>query len=534
MIQPSSKQIILVLMLLFLYSCAVQAPPLGGPKDTTPPKAILDKSTPNFQTNYNGDKIELNFDEWVKLKNPNEILISPPLQYPLDIKLKGKKLTIDFNEKEKLKEDATYTISIGEAVVDYTEGNPMDNYTFVFSTGEILDSLSLKGQVIDDYTGKPKDDVLVVLYDQSVDSLFETTRPYYFVKTDKSGNFTFKNLKADTYRIYSLNDKNANYYKDQSNEEYGFLNEPVIVQDTNNNYVVVPYFTPEPALRVFSIMDDEYGKVSILFNKKPSQPTLRFEPAFKEFTTAIDGDSLLLYYTNDNPEQRFFIDSEEKTDTVSLKIRPEDFTPSTIKINGKESRIGHEISVYDSLEINFNQAILAFDENKIILKDTSQQGIDKTIQINEDNRRQLIISRNWDEDINYTIQLLDGAITGYNDTKNDSLEYRFKANKMSAYGEFVVSLDSLDSNENYIVELSKKKLIERWIIRNQSEHKRTLKGIKPGNYSIRIIKDSNKNGQWDPGNYTLKTLSEKWIEQSLNPLKADWSLEIKIDGHELK
>lgn len=530
----SSGYLGFILLLLFVLGCAVQAPPLGGPEDTTAPKPIEDKSTPNFQTNYQGDKIELTFDEWVKLKNPGEILISPPLQYPLDIKLKGKKLTIDFNKKEVLKKDATYTVSIGEAIVDFTEGNPMDNYTFVFSTGAILDSLSLKGQVIDDYTGMPKEDVLVILYDESIDSLFETTRPYYFVKTDKSGNFTFKNLKEGTFQIFSLNDKNANYYKDQSNEEYGFLAEPIMVHDSSENRVIVPYFTPIPPLRLFSVDNEDYGKVSLLFNKKPSEAKLRFEPSFSQYDTAINGDSLLVYYSNEKANQYLFVETEEKVDTIILNTKTEDFNPPKIKINGKETRIGLELSTFDTLQMNFNQAILGFDTEKIILKDTSEQSVDKTIEINKNNKRQLQISSDWKEDVTYMVYFLDGAISGYNGSQNDSLAYRFKVNKQSDYGEFIVTLDSLETSEHYIVELSNKNLVERWIVQNQASHKKKLKGIKPGDYSIRIIKDSNKNGQWDPGNYTSKTLSEKWIEQDLNPLKADWTLEIKIDGNELR
>ena len=54
------------LMVFFLWRCAVQTSPTGGPKDETPP--VLLKSTPkDKEINFKGEIVELTFDEKVKL-----------------------------------------------------------------------------------------------------------------------------------------------------------------------------------------------------------------------------------------------------------------------------------------------------------------------------------------------------------------------------------------------------------------------------------------------------------------------------------
>jgi len=79
-----TKNIILVstilffAIILFFYSCANVASLSGGPKDTIPPKLDSLKSTANFKTNFIPDKIVLNFNEWIELRNQNQILVSPP------------------------------------------------------------------------------------------------------------------------------------------------------------------------------------------------------------------------------------------------------------------------------------------------------------------------------------------------------------------------------------------------------------------------------------------------------------------------
>ena len=63
-----------LVILLFVASCAQIVAPSGGKRDMTPPKVT--KYTPDSaQLNFNPKKIELEFDEYVQLKDLNNQLI---------------------------------------------------------------------------------------------------------------------------------------------------------------------------------------------------------------------------------------------------------------------------------------------------------------------------------------------------------------------------------------------------------------------------------------------------------------------------
>ena len=124
---------------------------------------------------------------------------------------KLKKLRFEFAEEEVLKEDATYSINFGDAVKDLTEGNPVPNFKFVFSTGDFIDSLKMEGTIVDALTGKPVEDVLYMLYKNLADSVVQTEKPFYFGKSDKTGTFTIENIKAGQYKAFALEDQDVNY-----------------------------------------------------------------------------------------------------------------------------------------------------------------------------------------------------------------------------------------------------------------------------------------------------------------------------------
>ena len=177
-------------VLFHFFSCASTGELLAGPKDTTPPVLDTMMSTPNNQVRFQKQDIVFVFDEFVEVKDAfKQVLVSPPLNYLPKVSGRGKKVTFAFNEKEELRENVTYSINFGDAIVDFREGNILSNFVFAFSTGDHLDSLSVKGTVVDALTSKPAENVQVLFYDILEDSIVAKSRPYYAVKTNKNGNF---------------------------------------------------------------------------------------------------------------------------------------------------------------------------------------------------------------------------------------------------------------------------------------------------------------------------------------------------------
>jgi len=210
----------LTTVLLVIAACANPVAPTGGPKDVTPPK-VLKSVPPNQSVNFEGDRIVYTFSEFVSLKDiNNQLVVSPPLSTPPEFTMRGKNLSMKF--KEPLRENSTYSFFFGDAIVDLTESNPLPGFTFSFSTGPVLDSLSIKGKLINAFDLKPVNNAFVLLYDTIYDSVPYKQRPYYLARTNSSGEYTLNNLRDLEYRMFAIKDINGNYLYDLPTEEIAF------------------------------------------------------------------------------------------------------------------------------------------------------------------------------------------------------------------------------------------------------------------------------------------------------------------------
>jgi hypothetical protein len=151
-------------MSVLLASCAQIVTPTGGKVDSKPPEAILYQPEKNA-IHFNSSSIAISFDEFIQLKDAQkQIVISPPLQNKPDYSIKNKKLYVKFTDT--LRKNTTYKINFGNAITDITEGNALPNFSYVFSTGSFIDSLSIKGNILDAFTLKADENMMVVLYEQ--------------------------------------------------------------------------------------------------------------------------------------------------------------------------------------------------------------------------------------------------------------------------------------------------------------------------------------------------------------------------------
>lgn len=240
------RYIAVVLAAVICVRCANVVTPNGGPKDEKPP-VVTESSPANNSTNFQGKTIHITFDEFITLDNAaNNILISPPLTKKPIFRTNGKTLIIRF--EETLRPETTYSIYFGNAIKDLHEGNIFKNYAFVFSTGEKIDSLSLKGKVISASTLAPMEGFYVGLYSDNndtiqLDSLPYYVKPNYITTTAKDGQFSFSGLADKDFLIFALKDNNFNQIFDQPSEEIAFYPELVrpyyiekkIVNDTLAN-----------------------------------------------------------------------------------------------------------------------------------------------------------------------------------------------------------------------------------------------------------------------------------------------------------
>lgn len=215
------KILIIITFMVLLYSCAQQSKPLnGGPKDTIPPKIVKSKPKIN-DTNFNNTEIEIKFDEFFQMKNTSvEFLSSPPIATKPKFKISRKKLKIKL--KEPLQDSSTYVFYFGNTIVDFHEANPIKNLKYTFSTYNKIDTLKIKGNIIDAYTQKPIENATIMLYRENIDSIPYKKLPNYIAKTDSAGNFEILNLRKEKYKIFALEDLNSNFIYNQDEHKIAF------------------------------------------------------------------------------------------------------------------------------------------------------------------------------------------------------------------------------------------------------------------------------------------------------------------------
>ncbi len=212
-----------VLSLAFGNGCAnTTEAPSGGPKDTIPPYITNIIPLPG-QTGFpvKGGRIVFEFNEYVNIKTPSEIFLSPPQEKRPKARMSGKKLLVTF--EDDLEANTTYTLNLNSAIVDNNESNVFPGFTYVFSTGENIDSMFVTGTVLDCNTLAPVKGATVMLYKDHRDSAVFLKRPYAAARTDDWGYFVIPFIQDTLYRLYAIKDANNNSIYDPDEDRVAFI-----------------------------------------------------------------------------------------------------------------------------------------------------------------------------------------------------------------------------------------------------------------------------------------------------------------------
>ena len=538
------KQLLAAFALLVLFACASRVPPTGGDVDKNPPEVIA-SNPPQNTINFNGDKIVLEFNEYVELKDGGTgIIISPPMGTPPEVTLKGKSVTLKF--KQKPDENTTYNVTFGKSVTDLTEGNQLVEYPFVFSTGEVLDSFQITGYLVDAYTNQAVKDALVLLYTSTEDSLPYTTLPRYFARSNAAGIYTVRNIKPGNYRILALQDGNSDYKFTLPDEKIAFGNDFTELSQSNTPIPEFRMFTARPkSQKLLKKKFDPPGKVtlkyaippdnwevkpyqseiqgSILYNFKPGMDSMEVwipgKPldTLKLISTVSLGDSLrydtLIFNAKRLSESRGGKGMQRKSaPDTSLRISVESFA-------GK-------LKSTDSILVKFSAPVLENGGSMMRFrfpKDTTE-----------------VPSGSWSANrMTYTLALPPkqsefsllipkGNFQDLFGRKNDTTLVKISLFTEEELGnlDFSFKNDSLDGS--FILEMIDKagKVVETRNV-NRSE-KIKFKNMSPGSYSFRLIDDLNKDGRWTSGDLALRRQPEKmyYLAQPVN-MRAGWDMDIE-------
>lgn len=527
-----------VVLSAFFFSCANVGYPSGGEVDKTAPKATAFEPT-NETKNFTSNNIVIHFDEYIQLKDvDNQVLISPPFEHKAEIVAKGKYVSIKI--KDTLLPNTTYLFQFKNAIVDNNEGNALPSLDYVFSTGDHLDSLSVKGKVVDGLTLKPDENIAVLLYSEFTDSAIAKSHPVYMTKTDKNGVFKFKYLKQGLYKIIALKDDDRSLTYNNASEKMAFSNDTILPAyiidsvDTADSGLILHTFLPEVGeQRITDSKMTKSGKAIIttlypLVNATITSPE-------NELITVLNKscDTLEVWTT-------------KPTDSLTLMIKDPSGIDDTLKLRyfKKKGRQGKEnfyktnakatVPYFDSIKMTFTNPIdSVMDNGKIVCVQTKTDTF-YTSLILDQARLHALVALKLQPDSSYTMLIPKGKIVDIYGTPNDSITLKTKANTPNDYGAITIKLVPATDTVQYIIQLltEKDEVIAEKIYTGNAL---TFLNITAGKYKIRAILDVNANGQWDTGNYWQHLQPEEvyYFSKTLE-LRNNWEIEETFDIKTIK
>jgi hypothetical protein len=561
-----------------LFSCAHPISPGGGPKDKNAP--VLLASVPeNGSANFKDDRFSLEFDEFVELKDAqNQIMISPPLKKHPEYKTKGKTIQILF--KEDLKENTTYSVYFGDAIVDITEGNPLSNFTYIFSTGPFVDSLSLQGTVFNAFDLKAVEDCFVMLYKDdndtvTLDSMPYLLRPYYLSKTDKRGRFKFNGLGNYDYLMFAIKDMNASLSYDQPNEEIAFVDSlvrpeyiPTMTDTTLSDSAVslssdslvevidtanikkTRFFNDGIRKYEMFLFTEKDKKLKLLSSKMIRDNTLRFVfnlPADRLSVSPLNiPDREIWYHSVHSPEfdtiTWYFKNMD--SDTLAVLIKQEADTLEYLNIrlknplargrknkNEKVKRITYDKIPAKNLlpgqmpQIEFHQPIEIINLDSAVLISGEDTIISPEYRFLDSLRMLLEFKIENVEGSRYTLLIPDSLIYDWNTLTNDEIIINYNTKQLSDYGQISLKISNVDK-QSIIIQLlnNNEDVVARDVI--SGDTLLVYKYLDAEKFKFKAIFDSNENGKWDAGDYATKTQAEKvrYFKKELE-VRANWEIE---------
>ena len=526
--------------MIILAGCAKKGSPTGGPKDSLAPVAKT-FFPDNYSVNFKGQRIEIDFDEFIKLKKvKEELLVSPPLNYDPILSPQTSSKTLKITFIDTLQEETTYVLHFGNSIVDNNEENVLPQFKYVFSTGTYLDSLSLSGQVRS--ANKPELDgpVTIMLYpaEQMTDSTIYSIKPRYVATARSSdGAFSLTNLKEGQYYVLALKEEQKNYTFQTQTDQIAFKLEPINLPGDSIRPLYL--FSQEPEFAW--TRGAHAGKNRIVFGYNGQRKNRRVTPLFSTasdfrytWTEAQKIDSLNFWFTpafDLDAQDTLWFAAETDFGRDSLAIRLKDLYQDSLKVNPITRGV---FSPKDSIRFSANTPIWQIDPEKIQIIDKDSAIIPVETRL-DSLRNTVTLAIEIKDDNRYQVDLFPEAFQDFFTQTHDTLSYTFKTKPLSDYGTINLNFSG-QTNCPILIELVDTKqnpVAEAW--RQEADGASVyFDYIDPDKYRVRITLDCNENALWDTGDYDKKIQPEAvHYLPGLLDIRANWSLNEQYDLNQL-
>ncbi|MFT7442213.1 MAG: hypothetical protein ACI9Q3_000578 [Maribacter sp.] len=503
----------LSVLLIFITNCARTGRPEGGPKDEKAPLFVT--SIPPYETvKFNKKEIKINFNEYIVLKDLNsQLVVSPPMKNPPLISPQGSPSEyIKIEILDTLQPNTTYIFNFGNAVQDNNEGNKLENFKYVFSTGTYIDSLKTSGSIKDAKLVEAPKNINILLYrlDSTFnDSVIYKKKPNYITSTLDTTVFKFTNLRKGDYLMLALQESINDYIFNPVTEKIGFSTDTI--QFPRDSIIKKPIilFKEEQPYQFKRAKEISKGKIEFGFegNAKNMQVKVlsKVPDDFKSVSKfEIDKDTLNFWFTPFEADSlNFTVSNNNFIDTLTVKLRKNKI--DSLIINSSISNI---LNFRDTLFLKSNNPITKIDTSKISLFDKDTIAVRyTTLPSEKENTIGIIFDKEPKQ--KYSFTAFPDAFNDVFLNKNDTLKYRFVTKELEDYGRITMNVSNVNS-KNLIIELitgTKKNLVVQRNFLTTSESI-VFNLLEPKKYTIRIIIDENKNNKWDTGNYLKRQLPE--------------------------
>lgn len=526
---------------VLILGCAKQNSLTGGEKDVTPPQ-VLEYGPPNFSTNFNENRFEIEFDEFVEVKGLSEqLIVSPPLKTPPEYSLKGKKIILEW--EEDLLPNTTYQFNFGSSISDLNESNANTDLLYIFSTGDLIDSLSISGKVWTASDNSPLENAAVMLYRGEADSLPRTTPPAFFTLTDEKGLFRLRYLPEGDFKLFVLSEEASNYLYDGPPEIIGFSKERLssgLLDSTESRLFVAAFTETDTTQFIAATEKKDYGWYRAIFNLPTVNPEILFKdvesgqilPALNLLSENRDTlTSWLPLNLMDVPSEEIEVlitDGKAVQDTSFWypEIDPKFRAEPTLKITSNLEQ--KKLDRYEDIKINLSNPLEELDTTLITIMEDSLLIAPQYFKKSASGLGITIYVKKNSESV-YQVIFDAGAIKDIYGLYSDSTSFEFKLEEEEYYGNLTVTIaDSLIRSEpNAIYEFTNE---AGNVLRSEPLSGQNLlkfEKLRPGKYGLRLNFDANGNGEWDTGNYSKGAWPEgRLFYPEEIEIRSNWDLEI--------
>ncbi|GFR86962.1 catalase-peroxidase [Elysia marginata] len=529
--KPARKYLLclcLVCIILAIIGCAKVGSPTGGDKDETQPK-VLNLSPKFGTTNFNASKIRIDFDEYIRLKDlQKQLIISPPLKLTPEFSPQGttsKKLVIKI--LDSLKPNTTYTFNLGSSIVDNNEGNQLENFKYVFSTGDKLDTLTLRGQVSDALLGKVKPPISVQLYEVRdtlfKDSIIYKQKPFYVATIDSSAQFTFEYIKPGKYRIIALQEKAPDYLFEPKTEHIGFLNDTITVATNTPNLIEneIRIFKEVPVFKFKRPFLSAKNKITFGYEGVlPKDYIIRLLSKIPDtiktrFLKDMERDSLHYWFTPFKTDSlRFEVHQKKKIDTFTIRFKK--LYSDTLLVTPSQKGV---LSLRDTIYLEASTPIEKVDQSKILLVvDQDNKPIPfETLFMEGENR--IYLNFKVTPDAMYKAVILPEAVEDMFGKTNDTIKLFLKAKSRADYGTLSLKIKNIPRYPIILQLLRKNTIVEKQHSKAPKDY--LFEYLDPGNYLVKqTAGDGINNEDWWPNRLNLDILRQH--ATASNPMDEDF------------